>query len=75
MAVPKGEGCLLWGGAWSGGLVLGGTCSGGVAWSWGCLVETPAPSRMATAAGGMHPTGMHSCLLTCMGRLCISVNG
>ena len=25
----------------------------------GCLVETP---RMATAAGGMHPTGMHSCL-------------
>ena len=28
----------------------------------GCLVETPTP-RTATAAGGMHPTGMHSCLL------------
>ena len=25
----------------------------------GCLVETP---RTATAAGGTHPTGMHSCL-------------
>ena len=24
----------------------------------GCLVETPLT---ATAAGGMHPTGMHSC--------------
>ena len=61
------EGCLLlWG---------GGVCSWGCAWSWvvsaprgrgmvsapggGCLVETPL---MATAAGGMHPTGMHSCL-------------
>ena len=25
----------------------------------GCLAETPR--RMATAAGGTHPTGMHSC--------------
>ena len=25
----------------------------------GCLVETP---RTATAAGGTHPTGMHSCI-------------
>ena len=37
-----------------GGLVLGGACSGG------CLVEIP---RTVTAAGGTHPTGMHSCLL------------
>ena len=48
-------GCLLWGGAWSGG--GGGACSGG-----GCLVDTP---RMATAAGGTHPTGMHSCCYHC----------
>ena len=45
------------GGAWSrGGLVRGG------AWSGGCLVETPHPT--ATAAGGTHPTGMHSCYRT-----------
>ena len=37
------------GGAWSGD-----------AWSGGCLVETP---QMTTAAGGTHPTGMHSCLV------------
>ena len=44
-----GGGCLV-----LGGLVPGGSCSGrGV-----CLVETP---RTATAAGGTHPTRMHSC--------------
>ena len=59
-------GTLSRGGAWSSGggsgpgppqgLVLGD----GGAWSrGGCLVETPL--RMATAAGGTHPTGMHSC--------------
>ena len=38
-----------------GGLLPGeGVCSRG-----GCLVETPL---MATAAGGTHPTGVHSCL-------------
>ena len=43
------RGCLVpGGGAWS----RGGTCSGG------CMVETP---RTATAVGGTHPTGMHSC--------------
>ena len=31
----------------------------------GCLVETPPPPRTATAAGGTHPTGMHSCLGSC----------
>ena len=45
--LPTGEG-----GAWSrGGFLLPGG---------GCLVET---SGTATAAGGTHPTGMHSCLL------------
>ena len=42
--------CLLWG-VYSGG--------GGVPGPDGCLVETPRGT--ATAAGGMHPTGMHSC--------------
>ena len=44
-------GCLLPGGVpapWG-----GGACCGG------CLVETP--SGTATAAGGTHPTGLHSC--------------
>ena len=42
-----------------------GVLAPGGAWSWGapgpvgCLVETP---RTATAEGGTHPTGMHSCL-------------
>ena len=31
----------------------------GGAWSGECLMETP---RRATAAGGTHPIGMHSCL-------------
>ena len=54
-----------------------GVCGGGGACSWGCLLpgggacsRGPAPRGvpggdppwMATAAGGMHPTGMHSCL-------------
>ena len=44
------------GGAWSTGEWVPGP--GGV-WSRGGLVETP---RMAPAADGTHPTGMHSCL-------------
>ena len=43
--------CLAW----------GAVCSGGV-----CLVPGGAcgdPPGTATAAGGTHPTGMHSCLL------------
>ena len=42
------------GGSW-GGSGWGGTCSRA-----GVCVETPVT---ATAAGGTHPTGMHSCLL------------
>ena len=48
-----------------------GVCSGGGAWSWGALLpggllrgeaggDHPG---MATAAGGKHHTGMHSCFL------------
>ena len=46
---------------------LGGVCS------WGCLVPGSVPGprgmpgadppRMATAVGGTHPTGMHSCFV------------
>ena len=57
-------GCLAPGGAWfRGGLVLGDACSGGA-----CCRGVPGPGgawwsppRTATAAGGTHPTGMHSC--------------
>ena len=49
----QGRGLLLGGGAWS----------RVVSWGGGeCLVET-AP-QTATAAGGMHPTGMHSCIIS-----------
>ena len=63
--VPKG-GCLVWGGAWSGGspgpqpngklrgIWSRSTHKGEVEGSW------PGPPT-ATAAGGTHPTGMHSC--------------
>ena len=39
---------------------LGGPAPGGSGLGEGCLVET---SQMATAAGSLHPTGMHSCLI------------
>ena len=42
-----------------GGSGPGGTCSGGG--PGGCLLETPPGT--ATAAGGTHPTGMHSCCI------------
>ena len=53
----------------------GGACSGGGGWVWSggsgpggvCLVRGGAGGdpRTATAAGGTHPTGMHSCSLVC----------
>ena len=43
-----------------GDLVWGVPAWGRYACSRGCLVETPPT---ATAAGGTHPTGMHSCLI------------
>ena len=55
------EGVPVWGvlglvGAWS----QGGACSGG-----GLLRGVPGGDPpMATAAGGTHPTGMHSCFVT-----------
>ena len=67
-------GCFLSGGCFLPGLFLHGWCASsrggglplwGASSRWGMppprggLVQTP--SWMATAAGGMHPTGMHSC--------------
>ena len=48
----------LGGSAPGGCLLLGVPGPGGVCSRGGCLVETP---RTATATGGTHPTGMHSC--------------
>ena len=48
-----------------GALSRGGAGPRGGAWSQGeCLVweGVETPPVMATAAGGTHPTGMHSCL-------------
>ena len=57
------EGCLVRGGAWSRGVSApGGAWSLGGVCSWGGL-PSGDPPRTATAAGGTHPTGMHSCLV------------
>ena len=59
---PRGD-AWSWGASGPGGAWSQGVCSwgvsgpGGVPGPGGCLVETP----LATAAGGTHPTGMHSC--------------
>ena len=45
-----------------GGLLLGGVPGPGGAWSRGAGGDPPPPGT-ATAAGGTHPTGMHSCSL------------
>ena len=78
--MPGPGGCLM--GVCSGGcrswgcLVPGGAWSGGVSAPRGCLVwrlcsggGVPGgePPLTASAAGGTHPTGMHSCYeLNCL---------
>ena len=60
----KGGGCLLPEGACSqGGVSAPGGCllPGGVPAPGGVPGGDPPPPRTATAAGGTHPTGMHSC--------------
>ena len=57
-------GSLVPGGAWfQGGLVLGGAWSRGGVGPGGipACTEADPPGETATAADGMHPTGMHSC--------------
>ena len=68
--VPARGGCLLWGGLLQGGLpggllwggLLPGGCllPGGGVWSGGVPGGDPPT---AAAAGGAHPTGMHSQLI------------
>ena len=49
--------------AWRGAYVAGGhACHGGVHSRWRHVWQVACMAgEMATAAGGMHPTGMHSC--------------
>ena len=65
VSAPRGS--ALGGVSAPGGSATRGVSAPGGVWSrgkWsapgGCLMETPP--RTATAAGGTHPTGMHSCL-------------
>ena len=66
--VPGHGGCLVQGCLVPGGVCSVGSCHGGVPGPGGCLVlgGCLAPRGwwrhpgMATALGGMHPTGMHS---------------
>ena len=51
--VPGTGVCLVLGGAWY--------------WGGGCLA--PGGVETATAAGGTHPTGMHSCSLAVIGNI------
>ena len=46
---------VWWGCAWQGTCMVGGMCGGHVLHG-ACTV-----GEMATAGGGTHPTGMHSC--------------
>ena len=57
------KGVCFQGGVWTGVAWSGGAWSRWSAWSGGCLVLEGCEDcpGMATAAGGMHPTGMHSC--------------
>ena len=60
--VPGPGGCLLWGGCLRpGGCLLLGDLLQGDLLPGGAWWRPPTPGT-ATAAGGAHPTGMHSCL-------------
>ena len=58
---------------WGGGCMTGGMCGWGACVTWGGMCggghvwlrgEACVAGEIATAAGGTHPTGMHSCLIT-----------
>ena len=64
LGVPGLGGCLVHGGAWSQlrCLVPGGVPGPGGLESQRAQRQTPTPGETATAADGMHPTGMYSCI-------------
>ena len=74
LSTGGGGGSAPRGGAWSGGCLVPGGC---LVLGGGLLQGEPGPGgsgpggawwrppRTATAAGGRHPTGMHSCNLEC----------
>ena len=74
---PRGGGACMAGGMHGRGACMGGMCgrgacvAGGHAW-WGCMHAMhvpPTPRDMVgQCAGGMHPTGMHSCFLLCQSQ-------
>ena len=67
-------GTCMAGGGWQGACMVGehawqgGMCGRGHAWvgvcmcGRGCAWQEGVHGREGTAAGGTHPTGMHSCL-------------
>ena len=63
-----GRACVAGGHVWQGGMHGKGVCmAGGNVW-WGvcvaegvCIAGQCVAGETATAAGGTHPTGMHSC--------------
>ena len=64
-----GWACMVGACAWQGVYMAGGMCGGGHAWQGstcgrGCVHGTGVcvAGKIAIAAGGTHPTGMHSCL-------------
>ena len=65
-------GCMVLGGAWSGGVWSQGGC---IIWVCVCVVQgvLGRDPPTATAAGGMHPTGMHSCLKDIYVRIFIQI--
>ena len=52
-----GRGACMAGGHTQQGACMAGACMGGSAWQWACMA-----GETVTAADGMYPTGMHSCL-------------
>ena len=58
-----GWGCMAGGHTWQGHMWWEGMCGRECAWQGGVWQrEACVAGEMATAAGGTHPTGMHSCL-------------
>ena len=70
--------CVAGGHVWQGGMCGRGACvAGGHVWWGACMaggmhaMDTPPPTPQDTVsqcAGGMHPTGMYSCLLNVNGH-------